>query len=46
MTNFSTDAPDESLFNEDFFIDISSIAYSLQRIATALDAIAGLDTND
>lgn len=46
MSNFSTPSNNETLFNEEFFIDISSIAYSLQRIAEALDALAGVNTDE
>lgn len=50
MSNFSTHTPNTKeelpLYLQDFYANIDTIAFSLQRIAQALDELAGVDTND
>jgi hypothetical protein len=50
MSNFSTDSintkDDLPIYLQDFYANIDTIAFSLQRIAQALDALAGVDTNE
>jgi hypothetical protein len=50
MSDFSTHTPNTKeelpLYLQDFYANIDTIAFSLQRIAQALDELAGVDTND
>jgi hypothetical protein len=50
MSDFSTHTPntkdDLPIYLQDFYANIDTMAFSLQRIAQALDVIAGFDTND
>lgn len=45
MNDFSTQEPTQVTFDEDFLINMDSMQRSLERIANALEVLAGIEND-